>query len=152
MKEPEERGWLTSPISPKISEWVQEKTEPEEDDWYATRVGKRIGRVLGEDINSPLGAGITGLATLAGPLGWAARAGRLGAGALKVASSTGAARVGKAATVGFGALGVSQTPELLRSGGEFLETKSPESLGDTLISGAEVGWRWIFAWFSRSES
>ena len=134
----EERGWLTSPISPKISKWVQEKTEPEEDDWYSTRVGKRIGRVLGEDINSPLGAGITGLAALAGPFGWAAKAGKLGMGLRTAANSSKAVTAGKAAQVGFGALGVSQTPELVRSGGEFLETKSPESLGDTLISGTEV--------------
>ena len=35
-------------------------------------------------------------------------------------------------------LGVAQAPELVRSGGDFLKTKSPESLADTLISGAEV--------------
>ena len=80
MPEKEEKGWLTSPISPKLSEWVQEKTEPEEDDWYATRIGKRIGRVLAEDINTPVGAGITAAAALAGPIGWGAKAGMLGKG------------------------------------------------------------------------
>ena len=136
--EEKERGWLTSPISPKFSDWIQEKTEPEEDDRYATRVGKRIGRVLGEDINTPLGAGITTAAAAFGPLGWAAKAGKLGAGALKAASSAKAVKAGKAAQVGFGGLGVSQVPELARSGVDFLKTKTPESLADTIISGTEV--------------
>ena len=136
--EEKENGWRTSPISPKLSGWIQEKTEPEEDDWYATRVGKRIGRVLGEDINSPLGAGITAAATIAGPVGWAAKAGKLGAGALKAASSAKAVKAGKAAQVGFGGLGVAQTPELVKSGADFLKTKTPESLADAIISGTEV--------------
>ena len=134
----EEGSWLTNPISSKFDDWLQKKTEPEEDDWYATKVGKRIGRVLGGDINSPLGAGITAAATIAGPVGWAAKAGKLGAGALKAASSARAATAGRAAEVGFGGLGAAQAPQLARSGKEFLDTKSPESLADAIISGTEV--------------
>ena len=133
--QPEQQGFLTRPISKGFDKWLQRKTEPEEDDWYATRVGKRVGRVLGEDVNSPLGLGLTAAAAALGPAGWAARAGKLGAGAAKVAASPGLAQAGR---YGFGALGASQVPEAARSGKEFLKTKSPESLADTLISGTEV--------------
>ena len=71
---------------------------------------------LGEDVNSPLGLGLTAAAAALGPVGWLAKAGKLGAGAAKAAASPNLARAGK---YGFGALGLSQVPEAISSGSEF---------------------------------